>query len=118
MGCDALGIAALDPQIEWSETFDPTGRKYRGLAEVEAHFSTAREQWAEGACEPEEFIAAGNESELKIVVYVHVRVRLKNETEWREGRLGDVFTFRDGKIIEGRSFLDRRQALDWAGVKC
>jgi ketosteroid isomerase-like protein len=37
--------------------------------------------------------------------------------EWREGRLADVYTFRNGKAIQGRSFADRRQALEWAGVK-
>jgi ketosteroid isomerase-like protein len=108
-------IALLDPQIEWSETWDPAST-CKGLAEVEAHFAGARKQWAEGACEPEEFIVAGNENNPKIVVFVLVRVRLKDETEWREGRLGDVYTFRDGKIIDGRSFLDRQQALDWPGV--
>jgi ketosteroid isomerase-like protein len=107
-------VAAFDPQIEWTDpTDDPTRGTYRGLAEVQSHFSSAREQWAEGACKPEEFIVAGD----KIVVLVHVRARLKHETEWREGRLGDVYTFRNGKVIHARSFLDRQQALDWAGVK-
>jgi ketosteroid isomerase-like protein len=50
-------------------------------------------------------------------VFVHVRVRLKDSTEWHERRLADVFTFRDGKAIQMRAFADRRQALEWAGVK-
>jgi hypothetical protein len=44
-------------------------------------------------------------------------VRLKHELEWREGRLADVYTFRNGKAIQRRSIADRRQALEWAGVK-
>ena len=51
----------------------------------------------------------------KIIVFVHVRVRLKDSTEWHERRLADVFTFRNGKAL--RAFADRRQALEWAGVK-
>jgi ketosteroid isomerase-like protein len=107
-------VAVFDPQIEWHETWDPA--RYRGLAEVETHIASARQQWAEGACEPEEYIAAGNEGDRKIVVFVHVRARLKHETEWREGRLADVYTFRGGKVVDMRSFLDRQQALEWAGA--
>jgi hypothetical protein len=32
-------------------------------------------------------------------------------------RIADVFTFRNGKAIQMPAFADRRQALDWAGVK-
>src|SRR6185295_11798995 len=108
-------VNALDPQIEWTEPADygPTAGTYRGLAAVTAHVSQARDTWAEGSCEPERFVVAGD----KIIVFVHVRVRLKHETEWREGRLADVYTLRNGKIIQWRSFLDRQQALEWAGAR-
>ena len=107
-------LTAFDPQIERIESPEyPMAGTYRGLAEVEAHISKARETWAEGSCEPERFIVAGD----KIVVFLHVRVRLKDKTEWIEGSLADVFTFRNGKAIEWRTFDERRQALEWAGVK-
>ena len=107
-------VKAFDPQIEWTEPAEyPGGGTYHGLAAVKAHLSQARGTWAEGSCEPERFIVAGD----KIIVFVHVRVRLKHETEWREGRLADVYTFRNGKAIQMRAFADRRQALEWAGVK-
>jgi ketosteroid isomerase-like protein len=107
-------LEAFDPQIEWTDPVEsPTGGTYRGLADVKAHFSKARETWAEGRCEPKRFIVAGD----KIVVFVDVRVRLKHEPEWREGQLADVYTFRDGKVIQVRSFLDRQQGLEWAGAK-
>jgi ketosteroid isomerase-like protein len=105
---------AFDPQIEWTEFPEhPGGGTYRGLAAVTAHFAEARATWAEGSCEPKRFIVAGD----KIIVFVDVRVRLKYETDWREGRLADVYTFRNGKVIAVRLFLDRRQALEWAGAK-
>jgi ketosteroid isomerase-like protein len=107
-------LKAFDPQIERIEPPEfPGGGTYRGHAEVEAHFSRARETWAEGACEPEHFIVAGD----KIVALVHVRVRLKNHTEWVEGRLADVFTFRNGKAIQMRTFDNQQKALEWAGAK-
>lgn len=106
-------IEALDPQIEWSEPPSAPGAgTYRGLAAVRAMVLKARATWAEGACEPERFFAAGG----KVVVFVHVRVRLKDAVEWIEGDLADVWTFRNGKVIQVRSFDDRREALEWAGA--
>ncbi len=106
-------VKAFDDEIEWSEPWNPAGGPFHGLAEVTAHFAKGRDTWAEGGCEPERFIVAGD----KIVVFVHVRARLKHETEWREGRLADVYTFRNGKVVQGRCFLDRREALEWAGAE-
>ena len=106
-------VSAFDPEIAWIEPDDyPGGGTYHGQAAVEAHLSQARATWAEGRCEPERFVVAGD----KVVVFIHVRVRLKDETEWREGRHASVYTFRDGKAIEQRIFDDERQALEWAGV--
>jgi len=80
---------------------------------VTAHISKGHGTWAEGGCEPQRFIVAGD----RVIVFVHVRVRLKHETEWREGRIADVYTFRNGNAIQFRTFADERQALEWAGVK-
>jgi ketosteroid isomerase-like protein len=106
-------VEAFDPQMEWIEPAEyPGGGIQRGRAAVQAHVPRACDRWAEGRCEPERFVVAGD----KIVVFVHVRARLQHETQWREGRLADVYTFRGGKAIQMRSFPDRRQALEWAGL--
>jgi len=112
---DVLGfVSAFDPQIERIELFDfPAGSAYHGLEAVTQHISTGRATWAEGGCEPRRFIVAGN----RVIVLIDVRVRLKNETQWRESRIADVYTFRNGKAIEFRTFGDERQAMDWAGVE-
>jgi ketosteroid isomerase-like protein len=107
-------VKVFDPQIEWSLPSEfPRGGTYRGLAAVQALLSESRESWAEGSCEPERFIVAGD----KIIVFVHVHVRLKDETEWREGDLADVYSFRNVRAIQVRVFADRRQALEWVGVE-
>lgn len=107
-------VKAFDPQIEWTEPAEYSGGgTYHGHAAVEAHLSQSRESWAEGSCEPERFLVADD----KVIVFVHVRVRLKHEVEWREGQIADVYTFRNGKAIQVRVFADRREALEWAGVK-
>src|ERR1700722_4195831 len=51
------------------------------------------------------------------LVFVHARARLKHSTAWHDTRLADVFIFRNGDGIQMRAFADRRQALEWAGVK-
>jgi len=100
-------------EIEWVEFAEsPDSGTYKGRTTVEAHATQARATWAEGSCEAERLIVAGD----KIVVLVYVNVRLKHETEWREGRIADVYTFRHGKVVHMRNFFDRAQALEWAGA--
>ena len=107
-------IKDFDPQIVRIEPEGfPTAGTYRGIAEVQGHIMKGRGTWAEGTCEPEEFLTNGD----KVVVYLHVRVRLKDSTDWVDGRFADGFAFRAGKIIQYLSFGERRDALDWAGME-
>jgi ketosteroid isomerase-like protein len=107
-------VQAFDPQIERVEPTDfPSAGTYRGHAELSAHIAKGRGTWAEGGCEVDECIVAGD----TIVVFVHVHVRLKDRTEWIDGRMADVFTFRDGKAVFWRSFGKRQDALDWASAQ-
>jgi ketosteroid isomerase-like protein len=107
-------IEDLDPQIVRIEPEGfPTAGTYRGLAQVQEHITKGRGSWAEGTCEPEEFLQKG----AKVVVYLHARVRLQGSTEWVGGRFADGFVFRNGKIIEYLSFAERADALKWAGIK-
>jgi ketosteroid isomerase-like protein len=109
-----VAMAFFDPQIVRIEPEGfATEGTYRGLAEVSAHLSKGRGTWAEGSCEPEQLIVAGD----KIVALLYVRVKLKDRSDWIEGRFADVFTFRAGKVIEMRTFAERQQALEWAGAK-
>lgn len=106
-------IKDFDPQIvrvEFEGT--PTGGTYRGLDAVKAHVAQGRSSWAEGACEPEQFTVVGD----KVVVSCHVRVRLKGQTDWLEGRTTDVYTFRNGKVTEFRTFADEQEALEFASA--
>lgn len=106
-------IKGFDLGVEWIEPAGyPGAGTYRGHAEVMANISKGRNTWAEGGCELERFIVARD----KIVVFVRARVRLQGHTEWIDGRFADVYTFRDGKAIQMRSFGERQEALDWAGV--
>ena len=103
----------LDPQVVRIEPKGfPTAGTYRGIAEVQAHVTKGRGAWAEGTCDPEEFLVNGN----KVVVYLHARVRMKGSTDWVGGRFADGFEFRDGKIVQYHSFGERSEALKWADI--
>ena len=112
---DMHGIPTyFDPQIVRIEPEGfPTAGTYRGIADVQAHMSKGCATWAEGTCEPEQFLTNGD----KVVVYLHVRVRLKDSTDWVGGRFADGFVFRDGKITHYRSFGERLDARKCAGVE-
>src|SRR6186713_738972 len=81
----------FDPQIV---RIEPEGHEtagtYRGIEEVQEHVKKGRGTWAEGTCQPEKFLANGD----KVVVYLHARVRLKDATDWIDGRFADAFVFR------------------------
>ena len=104
----------FDPQIVRIEPegFETAG-KYRGIEEVREHVSKGRGTWAEGSCDPEEFLEAGD----KVVVYLHAWVRMKDAIEWMGGRFADGFVFRHGRIIEYVTFWERADALKWAGIE-
>ena len=105
----------FDANIEWIEPshYSGGGGTYRGHTDVTEKISKGRNTWTEGSCNLEGFIVAGD----KIVVFVHALVRLKGHTEWIDGRFADVWTFCNGKAIQGRSFGERQEALEWAGAK-
>ncbi|HEV8041681.1 MAG TPA: nuclear transport factor 2 family protein [Bryobacteraceae bacterium] len=107
-------VEPLHPDIEWTEPSEfPGGGTYRGHAGVKGYLAQSRANWAEGRSEPERFIAAGD----RIVVFVYVRARTKDSTDWTEIRLADVYTFSQGKAVSMRAFADRTQALQWVGIE-
>ncbi len=103
----------FDPQIVRIEPEGfPTAGTYRSIAAVQENVRRGRGTWAEGSCDPEEFFVNGE----KAVVYLHARVRLHGATEWIGGRFADGFVFHNGRIAEFRTFSERAQALEWAGI--
>ena len=90
----------------------PASGTFHGIEALKAILVLNRGKWAEGSCEPERFVVAGD----RVVVFVHVHVRLEHETEWREGDIADGFAFRNGKAIHFQTFVDSGEALEWAGA--
>lgn len=107
-------VAALDPNVEWSEPVEfPGGGTCHGREAVKQYLQQSRAGWAEGSSEPERFVIAGD----RIVVFVLARFRPRGRNKWQQVSLADVYTVRKGRIVRMRAFADRQQALSWAGVK-
>ena len=106
-------LKALDPDIEWIEPAEFVGGgTYHGHAGVTQYLSQSRQAWAEIHSEPEELIPIGD----KVVVFVHATVRPKGSDEIRERRLADVYTIHEGKAVQMQAFIDRQEALKYAGT--
>jgi hypothetical protein len=88
----------------------PTAGTYRGYVEMRKHLNTGRNTWAEGSCEPVGFVAVGD----KIVVTVHIKVRLKDHSEWIDARIADGFIIKDGLVTNFHSFLNNEKVIEWA----
>jgi ketosteroid isomerase-like protein len=106
--------AMMDPQIEWIEPAEfRGGGTYHGRDGAKQYLAKSRAGVAEIISQPERFITAGD----RLVVFVYARVLPKDSKEWRERRLADVYTFRDGKAVAMRAFADRQEALRWVGLE-
>ena len=104
----------FDPQIVRIEPEGfPTSGTYRGIAAVQEQITKGRGTWAEGTCQPEKYLV----NKDKVVVYVHVWVRLKDSTEWIDARFADGFVFHNRKITQYLSFGEQGDALRWAGIE-
>jgi ketosteroid isomerase-like protein len=105
-------LRALDPEIEWIEPPEFLGGgTYSGHEGVARYLTQSRWAWAEIQSEPEKFIEIGD----KVVVFVHTRVWPKDSDIVREGRIADVYTIRNGKAIRMQAFVNRQEALRYAG---
>jgi ketosteroid isomerase-like protein len=62
--------------------------------------------------EPEELIDAGDQ----VVVVVHLKGRIKASDAEVDMRFGLVCTVREGKIVRGREYATREEALHAAGL--
>ena len=98
-------------RIEFEGT--PMAGTFRGIKEVYENFHKGRNNWAEGGCFPEEFFVHGN----KVVVLVHVHVKVIDQDKWIDGRVADGFEFKDEKIVQMNSYMKKDEAFQWAGIE-
>ena len=110
-------LAELDPECEWHPSIEPAlegkGTTYRGLDEVRTAWDDYRGgTWERLRGRPQQIRDLGE----SVLVLGHLD--LLNRTtgiEFRE-EVGQLITFRAGKILRSRDFLSHAEALEAAGL--
>lgn len=109
-------IYAFDPQVEYVRVgtgpADLDGA-WRGIEELWTAVTEWLRAWELLTLEAEEFIAPGD----RVLVLTRHTGRGKRSGIAVEHQLGDLFTFRAGKIVRFESYWDRAVALRVAGLK-
>jgi ketosteroid isomerase-like protein len=108
-------LDALDPEIEWHATVGgiDEGRVYHGRDQVVQAFADYFAVWERIEMRADEYIDAGDE---EVVVFHHEVAKGRESGAVVETDTGTVQTVRNGKIVRVRSFMNRQQALEAAGL--
>ena len=103
-----------DPDVEWHGAAGglDEGRVLRGYAEVVEAFRDYYETWERLELRPEEIIDTGNE----LIVFVHEIARGRKSGVVVTTDTAAISTLREGRVVKVRNYLDRRAALEAAGV--
>lgn len=108
-------VAALSPDVEWEDTlfWTEAGHTYRGVAEVRGWLHQVWEPWESLHMEAQEITPAGDD---RLVVGFELTARGTESGAETQARFWTVSEIADGKIRTRRSFRDRAQALEAAGL--
>jgi ketosteroid isomerase-like protein len=111
----AAALDALDPDVEWHATVGgiDEGRIYQGRDEVVQAFADYFEIWERMEMRADEYIDAGGGD---VVVFHHEVAKGRRSGVVVESETGTVNTVRNGKIVRVRGYMDRRLALQAAGL--
>jgi ketosteroid isomerase-like protein len=107
-------ISAIQPDYEFVPIMAALeGRVYRGPEGVRKWLSELREDWEIFECCPEEFHDLGD----RVIAFGHWRARGRASGVEVDGQAATwVGWFRDGLLCRWRTFTDRTEALEAAGV--
>lgn len=109
----AVDAVDPDPDILWTEPESfPAGGTYRGRQGVVEYLALSREPCEKAVSLPEEIVEVGD----KIVVFVHFHAWPKGGGQPREGHIADVYTVRDGKVVQMQAYGDPDEARTAVGL--
>jgi uncharacterized protein len=113
-GLDAVA-EFWDPQIDWRAVegaIDDAG-PISGVDAMRAYLQEGLDLFDEVSLEPEELIDAGDQ----VVAVQRVSGRGKASGIETELRYAVVYTVRGGKIVRGREYWERAEALEAVGLR-
>jgi ketosteroid isomerase-like protein len=100
----------VDPDIIWNPVEESSAQ---GHDAVRASTARWKSEWDDYELIPEEFVDAGD----RVVVTVRFRARGRGSGIEIDGRLYDVFTLRDNKIVRMDQFIEQSEALEAVGLR-
>jgi ketosteroid isomerase-like protein len=107
-------LALFHPGVEWVEDpHVPGAIARRGHAEVKRYFERMPRHGAELRVEPERFVDYDDE----VLALVRVTTHARRGGPEIDRPFDAIFTVRDRKIVRGRWFSSRHDALDAAGLR-
>jgi ketosteroid isomerase-like protein len=108
-------VAALSPDVEWEDTLFWTegSRTYRGVAEVREWLNQVWEPWDSLHMDAQEITPAGED---RLVVGFELTARGRESGAETQAHFWTVIEIADGRVRTRRSFRDRAEALEAAGL--
>ena len=104
----------MDPDIEAHNPVEvPEASVHRGREAVRRDWEQAIELFDDFSIEVEDYLDAGDE----LVVFLRYRARARGSAAEIDTPMAHVLTFREGRAIRLRQYLDRDQALEAAGLR-
>jgi ketosteroid isomerase-like protein len=100
-------LVLMDPEVEAHNPPEvPEAAIHRGREAVKRDWEQTLELFDDFSVELEEYFDAGDD----LLVYLRYRGRSRGSSAEVVARMAHVWTFRDGKVIRFRQFLDRAEA--------
>jgi ketosteroid isomerase-like protein len=107
-------IQAFHPEVEFREDPKfPEGSVYRGREALRGYFERFSSEFDRFWWEAEDLLDAGDD---RVLVLVRVRGRGKSSGAEFDIRGGWLFAMREGAAVRVDAYLDRREALEAAGL--
>ena len=107
-------VALWDPSCEYtSVTAVVEPRTYRGHDGIRRYLGDLAERWAEWRTDVEEVIDAGPDT---VLATIRFRAVGKHSGAPIDARLAVVFVLSDDKLLRGRTYPTREEALEAAGL--
>ena len=109
-----MWFESFAPEIEWEEmpSLGPDASIYRGIDEVRRAVESWIGMWTEYTFDPREYFDAGDE----VVILAKESGRGRSTEAKVERELGEILTFRHGKLTRLRMYGSWAEALEAAGL--
>jgi uncharacterized protein len=101
------------PEIEWeTDPRHPKAGIYRGQEQFRQFVEDIEDPFDQSVIEPERFFARGDQ----VVAFIKISRRPAGSSAVVEIQIGALWTLRDGKLLRGQGFAERKRALRAAGM--